>query len=299
MHQYSYSLLSATEAGYFLPFCLPQHRYRFPEIGVGRDKKVLAVGAHAVHLPFGLALVQVDRSGETADLLSIVTKEGHRHRGIATEMIRRLKGELRERECKYLRVLYEEGRPYAEDLKRFLAHVGFPAGEVYAIACRCVYNKMTRAPWIKERVVPSAFELFLWKDLTPQDESSIKERQRTASWFPEELSPFTDNPMLEPMNSLGLRYNGEVIGWQINLRIQEDTIQYCITFVREDLQPLGLGVLLMTESTRIQLMNSDSGVNKAYFKVPLAMKGMIGYIEKRLAPYIDYINECVKTQISL
>lgn len=295
-HPYLYSVLSGVEAQYFRAYSLPQHQDRFARISTNRDSSVVAVGAHAVHLPFGFALAEI-RNDQSAELLSLFVKEKHRRKGIGRRMLTLLERELSDRGAQELHVYFERGRRYTASVEPFLNATGFATPDVYGVSCRCLFDHMKDAPWMKRpRAMPSAFEIFFWKDLGDEDRRDILQRQQESAWFPIELSPFAGDGGYEPLNSLGLRYAGEVVGWQINRRVARDTIQYAITFVRADLQPLGLGALLMMESSRIQVERRDPALDKAYFRVPHAMRGMIAYVENRLKPYVDEINDCMRTR---
>ena len=296
-HPYLYSLLSSVEAVYFKKFCLSEFHDRFARVSVSRESPVVAIGAHAVHLPMGLALAEIRAEGE-AQLLALWVQPKHRRQGIGTEMLRRLEDELRARNVWRLSVFYEKGQPYTEPVEAFLNACDFPPAETVAVSCRCLSDRMRHAPWIKKRDVPRAFAIFPWKDMTPEDRCSILARQASTSWFPKELDPFTTDSF-EPLNSLGLRYRGEVVGWQINHRAAPDVIQYSITFVREDLQPFGLGVLLMTEATRLHFSDPAERDTKAFFRVPLKMQGMTAYIDNRLKPYVDDIRDCMQIRKDL
>lgn len=286
-----YTVLNRKQAAAFRVFCLSQHHHLLDDVGAGAESTVVAVGAHAMNIPYGLAMASIGPDGN-AELVALFVADKHRRRGVASEMMGRLTDQVRLRGGRQLRALFELGRPYSDSVAGFLNASGFSPPEPHALSCRCLFDRMRDASFLSKIQVPSSFALFPWTELTEDDRDDINDRQAKKPWFPEELSPFARGDF-EPLNSLGLRFGDDVVGWQINHRIARDTIQYSITFVRDDLQPLGLGVLLMVESTKLHIRNPDPALNKAYFRVPFAMHGMIQYVESRLAPFIDERNDCV------
>lgn len=85
---------------------------------------------------------------------------------------------------------------------------------------------MSEAPWLNKnyRFSPS-FTFFPWQEITPEERLNLQKQQETSLWIPDELSPFKHEENLEPLNSLGLRYEGEVVGWVITHRLSPDTIR--------------------------------------------------------------------------
>lgn len=293
---YNFSCLNVFEIvpyqGMTYPFFYPRLRM----LGRQDQSPILAVGAQFEGEPVGLALAEIGTEGEPAALLSIFTAVPHRRKGIATKLIDHVECELYRRRCKELKIIYEKGRLNTEPVEGLLQRCQFPPARVRALICRCNGDKLKEAPWLKKSLLPAVFEIFLWKDLSAREKQSIQDRQKNHLWYPEMLSPFKDEPIIEPLNSLGLRYKGEVVGWQINHRIAKDTIRYTCMFVREDLQPYGLAFPLMIESIK-RHVESEVGqiASKATFVVPWEAQGMIQFVKSRMAPYIDEVNESVET----
>jgi len=78
-------------------------------------------------------------------------------------------------------------------------------------------------------------------------------------------------------------------------RTAPDTIRYTTMFVREDLQAFGLAFVLQAESIRLHLETSDPRLHKATFVVMTETSGMITHVRKRMASYIEEINESIHT----
>jgi hypothetical protein len=126
-------------------------------------------------------------------------------------------------------------------------------------------------------------------ELTNQERESIQEQQATSPWYPEILSPWSDEEIIEPLNSLGLRYKDQVVGWMITHRVAEDTIRYTKMFVRKDLQSLGRAISLLAKAIKLQLETMED--SKAVCTVFADNTEMIRFVDKRLAPHLNSMRQ--------
>lgn len=149
-------------------------------------------------------------------------------------------------------------------------------------------GKILNAPFLKKSLLPPSCEVFLWKDLPQAERAFIKDKQKQSPWYPEILSPFSNEADIEFLNSLGLRYRGEIAGWVITHRISKKTIRYTTSFVREDLQQYGFTAPLLIEAIKIHMTSPESFVaTDASFIIPASFEGMIAFAQKRLIPYLE------------
>jgi hypothetical protein len=140
------------------------------------------------------------------------------------------------------------------------------------------------ASWLKlHNLLPSGYTSFPWVELTLQERELIQKQQAISPWYPEILSPFKEEEAIEPLNSLGLRYQNQVVGWMITHRVAADTVRYTKLFVREDLQPLGRAISLLSAAIKLQLESRET--TKAVFTVVANNTPMVRFVYRRLAPY--------------
>ncbi len=155
---------------------------------------------------------------------------------------------------------------------------------------------MSQVPWLARCRLPNDYEIFSWRELTAADRASILERQSLRRWYPEQLSPFQQEDRIESLNSLGLRYHGEVVGWLITHRSAPDTVQYTALYVRRDIQRLGRGLALIAESLRRQI---ESDVPKGLCQVDVKRRSMLDYILRRFSPYVASTHELLSSRLAL
>jgi len=292
---FQYARLSFSDAQLYWGMTYPLYGPRLQLLRNGDQAPIVAIGANEQGKPVGLALAELLKGGETAELLSVYTHAAYRRRGIATAMLGLLEEWLAQRGCRGLRAIFERGRPMTNAIQGLLRKCQFPSVRKRALIGRCSKAGIEKAPWLDKYLLPSAFDLFLWKDLSEEEKGALKERQKIESWFPEQLNPFQDEAFVEPLNSLGLRYKGEIVGWMITHRTARDTIRYTAVFIREDLQGFGLAIPLLIESIKRQVGSDKDPVEKATFIVFTEMQGMVQFVRRYMAPYIDELNDSVET----
>jgi GNAT superfamily N-acetyltransferase len=266
-----------------------------PKLAAEGDGPLVAIGARGPGGPAALVVAEYGARTRAAVLTSLYTVPERRGRGLATRLLARLEAVLAARGCLELRVLYERAAGAPSTADRLLARRGFPPAAVRGLVGRCQGRDLRAAPWVERAVLPAAFEAFPWVDLAPAERDGLRERESRAPWYPSVLSPFTDERRLEPLNSLGLRHRGEVVGWQINHRIAPDTIRYTAMFVRDDLQPFGLAIPLMAEAIRRHVDEGPPGVDRATFVVPAEAAAMRRFVERRMRPYLSSVTDSLET----
>ncbi len=159
-------------------------------------------------------------------------------------------------------------------------------------------DRFVQMAWCKKmKPLPAEYEIFLWDRLTEQDKQYIKARQKKENWYPKELPPVFDQNMFDHETSVGLRLNGDVVGWMMTNRINDRIVEYNSLFVSPTLQRLGRGMHLIVDAiTRQQALGLEFGI----FQVLSDNQAMCGFIEKRMKSTVisqtmrDYLDKSLK-----
>ena len=101
------------------------------------------------------------------------------------------------------------------------------------------------------------YELFSWAELTPSERTDLLERRQQKE-FPTSLDPLQMEP-LQGWNSMGLRYNGRVVGWMITHH-NNDKIQYTSLYLDSQNQQKKLGVALLSAAVHKQILESEYAI---------------------------------------
>lgn len=261
--------------------------------GMAALPRVRAFGATLMGKPVGLIVATRDSdlavslgsaSGEpTGRLLALTVAKSHRRMGVARALLdaacRAMAAEgVRSLTCAYS---FEttEGTQTAEG---FFAATGWEPPETTMVHCQADESFMN-APLLRELPpLPAEYQICDWVDLSADDRASIIQRQQDQPWYPPALDPFHFEPELEVINSLALRYHGEVVGWLLTHRTSERTMYYRCLFVRDDLARLGRGLSLLVEAIQRHWdeIGHQSGLGE--WSTPSSLPRMIRFIRRHL-----------------
>ena len=136
------------------------------------------------------------------------------------------------------------------------------------------------------------FAVFPWTELTADEEEAIRRRQEREDrgWYPQALTPFQAEEQLEPLNSLGLCREGQVVGWMITHRTATDTIQYTSLFIDPALQGRGYALPLLAEAIRRQVARAEE-IPFGIFQIDVANEPMRLFLDRYLRPYLSSLAE--------
>jgi GNAT superfamily N-acetyltransferase len=256
---------------------------------------IIAIGCARSGYPIGLAIASVIKYQDgdvSAELLSIFVSNDYRSCGVGTALLTAIENELYQIDCRRIILVYRTGKPTTPALEHILKKCHWSLPQTQLLICKATLNSIIDAPWIHRYTLPAVFSTFLWSELTHDERIAIQNKQEVEKWYPESLSPFQESQIIEPLNSLGLRYNGEVVGWMITHRLATDTIRYTALFVTEEFQKMGRAISLLAEAIHLQ---NNSNIPKGIFCVKPENQPMCGFIKRRMAPYITSTIEARET----
>ncbi|MFK0730075.1 MAG: GNAT family N-acetyltransferase [Gloeotrichia echinulata GP01] len=284
---YAIDILQDATATKYERFTFPAFRYVLQNIEI--EKSVIAIAASDLEQPLGLVIAEIRQDDQSAQVHSIFVEPTHRSAGIATALLTRLEAEVSKRRCTKMEMVYSTGKPTTPALERLLQKCHWAPPRTRMLLCKGNVQKVMQAPWItKYSRLPSAYQIFPWVEITDQERQAIQKQQETEPWIPEDLVPFQYESNLEPLNSLGLRYQGQVVGWLINHRLTSDTIRYTCSFVRKDLQKMGRIISLYAEAAKRQY---EAKVINCIWTVPMEHESMVNFVKQRWFPYLNSVDE--------
>ena len=250
--------------------------------------KIVAIAASESDKPIGLALAEISLDGKSAEVLSIFVLPMYRRHGVATALLARLEQELFLRGCTSAELVYITGQPTTLALERLLQRCSWTSPLPRRLICKTTAEKIIKAPWIHKYCFPHSYEIFSWKEITAKERLAIFQQQKKQLWIPRDLIPPKHDEHLESLNSIGLRYQGQVVGWVLTERINPNTISYNSMFVRQELQKMGRGINLVAHAIQLQL---KANIPMSICAVWLTNKPMIRFVQKHMKPYLTSIEE--------
>ena len=257
---------------------------------------IIAVGAEFNALPVGLAIAYRFPEGNKAQILSIFVQPEYRRRGIGKRLLENLSQRLSAKGCDRLELSYTSKTESTSALEKLLNRQSWSIPQPKMLVCHSNQDTISKAPWLYSSRLPATFEVFPLSKLTVREYQIIQQKQARSPWYPEILSPFKGELPVEPLNSLGLRYRGEVVGWMATHRIDPQTIRYTSLFVRKDLQRMGRAIPLIAEAIKRQL---QTDIPNYICTAAVENKPMVKFVRRRLQPFLTQIQESKQTHLEI
>ncbi|MBA2369755.1 MAG: GNAT family N-acetyltransferase [Candidatus Protochlamydia sp.] len=277
----------STEFAAYQEFLSPQVLTRL-QATTPEEEYWIAVEAITEQQLVGLALAQYYFINQTAQLFVWTVKEEYRHQGIGSILLDYLETNLKEHErISGLGLEYEKNCPSAAAVEKILAKRQWPVPYVYLI--RCHFDAYQFDPqWIHTPlIIPPDMELFSWEYLAEEDRTRLAFMADQGQFLPY-LSPSRDEELIHLPSSLGLRYKGKIIGWNITHLIDPDTLRFSILYLDKSYQFTGLGVQLGIQSI---LLQKKLPIPRTVLEVNLKAIDLTWryFVKKKLMPYADKI----------
>jgi N-acetylglutamate synthase-like GNAT family acetyltransferase len=275
-------LLNSANIEQYEKLTYPVYRHHLKNIN--KDKSIITISLGLSDQPIGLILAKYSQVRKTAEILSLFVIPEYRQTGIATQLLLLIEQELVKRKCQQMNLIYiaNETTPA---LEKILTKYNWSSPIPRMLICSGMVENIKDAPWLNcGTKLASDYEIFPWRELSENEKEMIQKSQQSNPWYPDILSPFKEEKILEKSNSLGLRYKKQIVGWMITHRIAEDTIRYTSLFVRKELQSIGRSIPLLTRAIKLQIEMSEAP--QASFTVILDNEQMIKFVERRIKPYL-------------
>lgn len=237
----------------------------------------------------GLALAEILPAGDTARVLSLFVARGHRRRGVGATLLAHLEHALTHEGCTRVTLAYRSNWPSVPAIERILQKRDWIPPQTRLLIGK-TDKRIAEAPWLDDASLPDGFTVFPWTELTDEEREAIQRRQEEEEWYPQALTPFQVEDRLEPINSLGLRHQGRVVGWMITHRTAPDIIQYTSLFLEPELQGQGRALPLLTEAIRRQMAVVEE-IPYGIFQVEVENEPMTKFLNHYLRPYLISLTE--------
>lgn len=232
----------------------------------------------------GLVIAESLFQTSTIDVLSLFVSPAHRQQGIGTTLLRLLEKAALKLNCAQLQVRYQATDIAQVALESIVTKLGWSTPAMDFLLVESTTEHVKQAPWLHKYPLPAAFTIFPWTELTTCEADLLRQRQD----YPTVFSPFSDDPRLEPLTSLGLRYQSRIVGWMITHRVAPDTIRYSTMYVEPQFQKLGRGVSLFAEALKQHI---DSPIRKGKYAVAKENVSMIHFVRRHAKPYLTVLTE--------
>lgn len=244
---YTINMLQAHEVQSFEKFTYQASRETLRSLSSSSD--TYAFGAQLLEKPIGLLWGELAQDKKTFRVEFFYVVKKYRQKRVATSLLESLEAWLQSIGSQKIEMSIVH-QPLDDWLERMLQRRGFRQDESrpmikFQVDLRRFLEELKVINQVR---LPEAFTVFSWGKLTQTEREELL--QAKNSWYPEELTPFRNESLIDPDISLGLRYKDEVIGWCMNHKYTENTYICDSAFTKEPYQNLGRSIPLMANSVK-------------------------------------------------
>jgi len=270
----------------------PSYRQAVALVGTphtdSEGSRMIACAAIGDGLPAGLGLAQVPKDpSQPAEILSLFVRADVRGRGVATGLVEGLEGAARDAGRDAIMGVYMTGKPSIPIVERVFEKRGFEPPVLRKAAVRITPEQAVSCPWWGRGRLPEGGEMFMWRDLTAAEREHMQKTHALEPWIDPLLEPWICDARADPISSVGMRVNGEVLGWVINHRAPPNFVVFTTAFVRKDFQRIGALFKLLVHSI-VNIQNQGLCIT---FVTSSMYPRMLPFTLTRIGPYGDFCGE--------
>ena len=268
----------------------------FPSLAPGSKRltaitgELLAVSAMASGTMVAMAVAERHPDG-SASLCSLLVQAPLRRQGIGTRLVAHLQQFLALEGAHRLSVRFTGNAVTSASLEPLLARLGWSAPVTNFVLLQGSADKLATVPWHQRFALPASYTLFAWPHASAADRATA----HTLGAAPELLPPVSDAG-IEPAVSLGLRHQGQLVGWLIAHRMDATTVRYSSLYVAPGHRSRGQGPALIAEGLQRQ---QRAGIARAKTAVDVRNPSFLRFCQKHLHPYIDAVSTSRQASVVL
>lgn len=268
-----YVQLDRLSSSRFADFVFPEADSLFDEF----PDSLHAVGALFSGLPIGLGLVEVAHDQSVAHVKTIHVAPEFRRQGIGKGLVKSLEERVQSSEVKFISVEFLPEKDQM-DIHAFLESCNFLPPKPAIHIRQGPLISLTELEWMT-LAFPAGYTIDLWKSITPEERALVETEVDVL--FPEMVSPFPEEELIDEEISLLVRYKGKLAGWIMLEAFDQDTLLFKTMYVYPRYQRTGQGVVFLAETVR-RVLEKEKYTNGIFF-VEDRNKPMVYFAQRYLS----------------
>jgi GNAT superfamily N-acetyltransferase len=253
--------------------------------------QLIGIGACVDDIPVGLIAGAYRPVPVPSELYVFAVSDIYQGQDVEKRLFGQFEDWLRAKNVQNLMTVYQTGQNETSTFENLLWRNGWKQGNQVKI--RCHFNAITFSPaWLhQDYPLPAGCEQFFWRNISSEDKEKLEKLIEQGA-IPSRISPFVKDGWIDKNSSIGLRCDGEIIGWMINHRIKPDTVEFRSFFIFREYYSLGHAMRLLTQSIHlVQQSPPRHAIVNIYTNQ--ADNRWIQFARKRLLPYAESVDRWV------
>lgn len=228
-----------------------------------KNRDLYALMAYQNGELIGLLICDFKEVVGTVTIKSLFAKPSPLKEEALNLMLKNLEEIARKRKIRKMFLNYPDSAPFTEEWDNLLTNQDWYGKRPAAIICEWEDCKTFHPTWFERPLtLPKGCKIVPWKR----------------------------NPIDEQINSLGLEFQGEMVGWMETIRVNSETICYKNLFVDFALRYTGAAIALLAESIKLQ-QRSEIPRSIVLINYQQVKPRWIRFVQRRLVPYASKVTE--------
>lgn len=215
------------------------------------ESPVIGAGVCIDEEPVGIALATVHAKMHMGDIHFLNISPPFNSYENLSDLLKIFSALLIEREVKFANLSYTKEDPQSNLLEKVFQENHWKGPKPHIIECHFISAEF-KAPWLQKEIkLTEGFEEFFFKNLTAEEQKDLINRSEQGI-LPIYVFPFgREKELIEYRNSLGLRYNGRIVGWMVTHRLTADTLRYSALYLEDEFAQTGYWLKLLADAIHI------------------------------------------------
>ena len=193
----------------------------------------------------------IDEDNKFAEIVSVFVLKGHREKGIAAELFSKMEKFVITKNIKTIGMIYHSNMDSFEAIEKIADRNKWEYRNDSLINYKVKNDIDPDHPYYRKKYkLPEDYEIFSWGEIAKDDKEYILKKQESEEWFSPSLWPFIFENKVHSGASIGIKYQGNVIGWFVAYQFLENYLQVNCMFMDKEHRKSGMGLLFWLEATK-------------------------------------------------
>lgn len=203
---------------------------------------------------------------------------------IGKQMLEEIERELAKQEIRMLAATYPSHSP----MHAFLKSCKWEGPRIVMLSCYFISHLFAPSWHLRNYALPKGFGFFPWQELTRKDKQRIQEIWSKGDLSPDVYPFYEETAFLS--NSLGLRYEGRIVGWSLAESKALQSLEYSKLYIDPAFRMSGIGIQLLSASIQ---RHDHVRYPNVYFKLNLVQSSLrwLRFVKRRLVPHANSVTE--------
>ncbi len=246
--------------------------------------RLLALAAYAGPLPVGICVAFYYPPIQSGFIAHFFVNPDSRGQGVASALFTMALTRLKSSSIHSIEVRFSSAAEGRDAIAKLLHNHHFSPPIIQTVEYHFDVTKFN-APWyMHPPALQKCMSLFPWRSLSKKEEKEIAHWiHENPSWAP--FNPLDLQQPIDLLTSIGIRKNGKLIGWMVNVKPKPNTLRFSSLFILPEERGTGAAIALLSASIALHRQHSPQSHAIASFNPNLSPPLWGRFVEKRLAPY--------------